>query len=123
MTRSVLIPTLAVLLLAACETTTPTGANAGTEQLRAQLAPAMRDADVPEACIQTLSLSALSAVKAAVSPGFGPRVTAGNVGLGNPRAQEKQRIQAIARRECPEIQQDGPAFLFPLAAPKSNTAP
>ncbi|MEM1077565.1 MAG: hypothetical protein AAGI09_03465 [Pseudomonadota bacterium] len=103
MRRTFLIPTFAVMLLAACETTTQTGGNAGTEQLRAQLSPAMRDADVPEACIQTLSLSALSAIKAAASPGLGPRVTAGNVGLGNPRVQEKQRIQAIARRECPGI--------------------
>ncbi len=92
-----------VLVLAGCETTSPGGANAGTEQLRAQLAPAMRDADVPEACVQSLSLSALTAIKAAASPGLGPRVSAGNVGLGNPRIQERQRIQTIARRECPDI--------------------
>jgi hypothetical protein len=101
----------ACLLLAGCETPVPggtstgtsAGTNAGVEQLRAQLAPDMRRAGVSDACIQSLSFSALSAVKSAVRPGFGPGLTAGNVGLGNPRSQERGRIQAIARRECPDL--------------------
>jgi len=102
--RSILIPSIAaILLLAACETTTPTGANAGAEQLRAQLTPAMRRAGVSEACIQSLSFSALAEIRSAASPGFGPRTTGGNVGLGNTRSKERGRIQAIARRECPDL--------------------
>lgn len=70
-------------MLAGCTPTIPGGGNAGTEQLRAQLAPAMRDADISEACIQGLSFPALAQIKAAASPGL--RISAGSGGLGNPR--------------------------------------
>lgn len=93
----------AILLLAGCETTTPEGSNAGVEQIRAQLTPAMRRAGLSEACIQSLSPSALTAMRSAASTGPRPRVTASNVGYGNPRRQEEGRIQAIARRECPDV--------------------
>jgi hypothetical protein len=92
-----------VLLVAGCATTAPPGTNAGAEQLRAQLADNFRDAGVSDACIQSLSFSALAEAKSAVRPGFGPGLNAGNVGLGNPRSQERGRLQAIARRECPDV--------------------
>lgn len=103
MKTSLILALSAVVLLAGCETTTPPGANAGAEQLRAQLTPAMRRAGLSEACIQSLSPSALTAIKSAASTGPRPRVTASNVGYGNPRRQEEGRIQAIARRECPDL--------------------
>ncbi|MEM9394050.1 MAG: hypothetical protein AAGA38_09345 [Pseudomonadota bacterium] len=97
----------AALVLAGCEAPSPTGANpgtnAGTEQLRATLTPAMRRAGVSDECIQSLSLSSLTAVKSAASAGPRPRATGRNVGFGNPRRQEESRIQAIVRRECPNL--------------------
>lgn len=91
------------LFLAGCEAPTANGTNAGTEQLRSVLTPSMRRAGLSEECIQSLSPSALASVKSAANAGPRPRVTAGNVGLGNPRRREEGRIQAIARRECPDF--------------------
>ena len=91
------------LLLAGCEVPTSTAGNAGAEQLRSQLTPAMRRAGVSDACIQGLSSSALSSVKSVASTGLGPVVTPRNVGLNNPRRREVGQIRAIVRRECPDL--------------------
>jgi len=90
-------------LLAACEVSYPPGSNPGTEQLRAQLTPAMRRAGVSDACIESLSSSTLASVKSVASVGFGPIVTTANVGYTNPRRREEGQIRAIVRRECPDL--------------------
>lgn len=94
---------VAGLFLAGCETSSPDGTNAGLEQLRLQQTPAMQRAGLSEECIASLSPNALASIKSASSGFSGPRVNARNVGLGNPRVQERQRIQAIARKECPNL--------------------
>ncbi|MFD0980349.1 hypothetical protein [Tropicimonas aquimaris] len=78
-------------LLAGCTSTTPPDKNGGTEQLRSSMTRALRNADVPDACIAILSRQTLVEVKAITD-----QSARSSIGV----LQQRQQIQTAARRDC-----------------------
>ncbi len=84
----------AVALLAACATSAPSGSNAGTEQLRASLAPRLQWAGLSDACIAQLDTATLVQMKSLVEQTpHGSREY----------LQRRQRIQVAAARDCDDL--------------------
>lgn len=83
-----------VAILAGCETTTEPGQNAGTEQLRASLTPAMRTAGVSDECIAQLPSSTLAEIK-----GLTNSTTYASVQW----LQQRQRIRTAAGKICDPV--------------------
>ncbi|SDI48837.1 hypothetical protein [Aliiruegeria lutimaris] len=86
-----LILPFTLALLTGCESSSPPGTNAGAEQLRLSMTPAMRDAGVPDSCIQQLPTSTLAQVKG---------ITASSSRTSKDYLQRRQQIRTAAQKAC-----------------------